>query len=107
MTQHITPVDHWAVQDDPVDESGVVRPVQRLQDHGSSHGPSKQGDPAGSLSDGILDGSLNIAPLREAQVVTSVGARWRAHIVAVHRNQGGATHLMQHRQCPDRFLALC
>ena len=80
------------------------RPVEGLQHDGAAHRPPEEEDAPGTVRHGIPHGRLDVAPLRQAEVVAAVGATRGVAVVAVGRDEAGPAGLAQHRDGAERLL---
>ena len=80
---HVAPVDDRRVEDHVGDVVGQPGPAQGLQDDGATHRPADEEQLAGAALHRVQAGVLDVAPLREAQVVAAVGPTAGTDVVAV------------------------
>ena len=74
VSQHDTPVDDRRVEHDARDVLGQGRAIEGLQDDGAAHRPPEKDDATRTVRHGIPHGGLDVAPLREPEVVAPVGS---------------------------------
>jgi len=102
--QHVVPVDDRGIEHDVADVPRQPRTVQGLEHDRTAHGPPDQHQLARALLHGIQRRVLDVAPLRQPQVVTAIGSPGGAGIVAVGRHENVDPALPQRLDGPQALL---